>query len=132
MFLPKGSFYSSTESRQSFLVKWSKPPGGFATTTPAPNIARSPQMAHGSFASIGRACATTGTSRTKKPDGVGRIISLGDSFTIGYEADVDQTFSAVLERELRKPGHDVEVLNAGVSGFSNAEEVMSHPKFVHS
>ncbi len=60
----------------------------------------------------------------KKPDGVRRIISLGDSYTIGYEVDVDQTFSAVLERELRKAGHDVEVLNAGVSGFSNAEEAL--------
>ena len=60
----------------------------------------------------------------EKPDGVKRIISLGDSFTIGYEVDVDQTFSAVLERELQKAGHDVEVLNAGVSGFSNAEEAL--------
>jgi hypothetical protein len=60
----------------------------------------------------------------KKPDGVKRIISLGDSFTIGYQVDVDQTFSAVLERELQKAGHDVEVLNAGVSGFSNAEEAL--------
>ena len=60
----------------------------------------------------------------RKPDGVRRIISLGDSYTIGYEVDVDQTFSAVLERELRKAGHEVEVLNAGVSGFSNAEQAL--------
>lgn len=60
----------------------------------------------------------------KKPNGVRRIISLGDSYTIGYEVDVEQTFSAVLERELRKAGHEVEVLNAGVSGFSNAEQAL--------
>jgi len=56
-----------------------------------------------------------------KPPGTKRIISLGDSFTIGYEVAADQTFSAVLEHELRTAGHNVEVLNAGVSGYSNAE-----------
>ena len=57
----------------------------------------------------------------QKPPGVKRIVSLGDSFTQGYEVAAEETFSAVLERELRAQGHDVEVLNAGVSGFSNAE-----------
>lgn len=60
----------------------------------------------------------------EKPAGVRRIVSLGDSYTIGYEVDVDQTFSSVLERELRDAGIAVEVLNAGVSGFSNAEECL--------
>jgi hypothetical protein len=60
----------------------------------------------------------------EKPPGVMRIVSLGDSFTIGYEVDVDRTFSAVLERELTDAGYDVDVLNAGVSGFSNAEEAL--------
>jgi lysophospholipase L1-like esterase len=59
-----------------------------------------------------------------KHPGVFRIVSLGDSFTIGYEVDADQTFSIVLERELNKAGYDVQVLNAGVSGFSNAEEAL--------
>ena len=57
----------------------------------------------------------------QKPPGVKRIVSLGDSFTQGYEVAAEETFSAVLERELRAQGHDAEVLNAGVSGFSNAE-----------
>jgi len=57
-----------------------------------------------------------------KPAGVKRIISLGDSFTIGYEVDVKQTFSSILAYELRAAGLNVEVLNAGVSGFSTAEE----------
>lgn len=59
-----------------------------------------------------------------KPPGVRRIVSLGDSFTIGYEVEGDETFSAVLERELRARGIAVEVLNAGVSGFSTAEELL--------
>ena len=60
----------------------------------------------------------------EKPPGVRRIVSLGDSFTIGYEVDVDQSFSMVLEKQLRDSGHQVQVLNAGVSGFSNAEEAL--------
>ncbi len=59
-----------------------------------------------------------------KPEGVKRIVSLGDSFTIGYEVDVEQCFSSVLERELDDAGIRVEVLNCGVSGFSNAEECL--------
>jgi lysophospholipase L1-like esterase len=62
--------------------------------------------------------------RHEKPPGTKRIVSLGDSFTIGYEVDVEQTFSRVLERELTKSGYRVEVLNAGVSGYSNAEALL--------
>jgi lysophospholipase L1-like esterase len=57
----------------------------------------------------------------EKPPGVKRIVSLGDSFTMGYEVESDETFSSVLESELRQRGIEVEVLNAGVSGYSNAE-----------
>lgn len=60
----------------------------------------------------------------EKPEGVVRIVSLGDSFTMGYEVEVEETFNAVLERELRERGHEVEVINAGVSGFSNAEQCL--------
>lgn len=59
-----------------------------------------------------------------KPPGLRRIVSLGDSFTLGYEVDAHQTFSSVLERELRSQGLEVEVLNAGVSGYSSAEECL--------
>lgn len=62
--------------------------------------------------------------RHEKPPGTKRIVSLGDSFTIGYEVDVEETFSRVLERELTKSGYRVEVLNAGVSGYSNAEALL--------
>ena len=57
----------------------------------------------------------------EKPEGVIRIVSLGDSFTVGYEVEVEETFSLVLEKELRKLGYNIEVLNTGVSGYSNAE-----------
>lgn len=57
----------------------------------------------------------------EKPEDLVRIISLGDSFTIGYEVQADKCFSSILEKELKSAGVNVEVLNAGVSGFSNAE-----------
>lgn len=59
----------------------------------------------------------------KKP-GTLRIMSLGDSFTIGFEVAEDETYSAVLERRLQEKGIDAEVINAGVSGFSNAEALV--------
>jgi len=59
-----------------------------------------------------------------KPSGVKRIVSLGDSFTIGYEVDADKSFNAILESELNAAGIKAEVLNCGVSGYSNAEECL--------
>jgi len=60
-----------------------------------------------------------------KPKGVKRIVSLGDSFTVGYEVELGDCFSTILERALNETYQGrVEVLNSGVSGFSNAEEVL--------
>lgn len=61
--------------------------------------------------------------RYEKPDGLFRIISLGDSHTQGYEVRQNKTFSEILERALRARGVDAEVLNTGVSGFSTAEQL---------
>lgn len=60
----------------------------------------------------------------EKPPGTLRIVSLGDSFTMGYEVAVEETFSQVMEARLRAAGYPVEVLNAGVSGYSNAEALL--------
>ena len=53
-----------------------------------------------------------------------RIVGLGDSVTFGWGVDEDDTFLAVLARELaaelRRP---VEVLNTGVPGYNTAMEV---------
>jgi hypothetical protein len=59
-----------------------------------------------------------------KPPGLKRIVALGDSFTMGYEVAAAETFSSVLEAELRSRGIPVEVMNAGVSGHSTAEECL--------
>ena len=53
-----------------------------------------------------------------------RVLCLGDSQSLGYEVDQDQTYAAVIEKFLRQRGYEVEVINAGVSGYSNAEELI--------
>jgi acyl-CoA thioesterase-1 len=49
-----------------------------------------------------------------------RIVTLGDSLTAGLGLPQDAAFPAVLERALEERGHDVEVLNAGVSGDTSS------------
>lgn len=45
-----------------------------------------------------------------------KLVILGDSLTAGYGLQVAQAFPARLEAALRARGHDVAVVNAGVSG----------------
>ena len=59
-----------------------------------------------------------------KPPSMFRVLSLGDSHTQGYEVRQESTFSAVLERYLKQHKINAEVVNAGVSGFSTAEELV--------
>jgi len=49
-----------------------------------------------------------------KPAGITRVVTLGDSQTLGAGVGVNESYSAVAERLL---GDDWEVLNAGISGF---------------
>src|SRR5687767_6414879 len=48
-----------------------------------------------------------------------RILVLGDSFAWGYGVEESERFSQVLEKSL-----DVEVINAGVSGYSTDQELL--------
>ncbi|MBK7424456.1 MAG: hypothetical protein IPJ48_16010 [Propionivibrio sp.] len=59
-----------------------------------------------------------------KPAGTIRVLSLGDSQTQGLEVRQEFTYSAVMERMLIRQTKGAEVINAGVSGFSNAEELV--------
>jgi acyl-CoA thioesterase-1 len=45
-----------------------------------------------------------------------RIVALGDSLTAGYGLPQSAAFPVVLERTLKARGHNVEIVNAGVSG----------------
>jgi lysophospholipase L1-like esterase len=60
-----------------------------------------------------------------KPFGKKRIVVLGDSFTMGYGVNNEDLYVTILSRKLMKEGYDVEVINLGVSGFSNAEELIT-------
>ena len=50
--------------------------------------------------------------------GVARVLVLGDSFVEAMQVDLEESFPALLERRLR-----VEMLNAGVSGYSTDNEL---------
>lgn len=45
-----------------------------------------------------------------------RIVAFGDSLTAGYRLPPSKAFPAQLQAALKKKGHNVEVVNAGVSG----------------
>ena len=49
-----------------------------------------------------------------------RLMIFGDSLVAGYGLDLSEVFPAQLENSLRASGHDVEVINAGVSGDTTA------------
>ena len=61
-----------------------------------------------------------------KPDGVFRILLLGDSFTFGYGVEDDSTYGRQLERLfVDQPAEcgRIEVLNAGVNGYNTSQEL---------
>jgi len=60
----------------------------------------------------------------QKPAETYRILILGDSFSMGYEVNQEECYSEILGQYLRSRGRSVQVINASVSGFSNAEELI--------
>lgn len=65
----------------------------------------------------------------QKPAGVCRVAVFGDSFLVGYELKLQDTFAARLEQRLRSAGINAEVLNFSVSGFGTAEELQTFEGF---
>jgi lysophospholipase L1-like esterase len=53
-----------------------------------------------------------------KPEEVFRIVCLGDSFTMGYTVNRDNLFVDLLERWWQAEGRSIEIINAGVEGYS--------------
>lgn len=49
-----------------------------------------------------------------------RLLALGDSLTAGYGLPREQGFAVKLEESLKARGHDVRIVNAGVSGDTTA------------
>jgi lysophospholipase L1-like esterase len=52
-------------------------------------------------------------------DGSPRILALGDSCTMGWKVRQDESYPAVLEKQLEAAGTRVQVLNAGVPGYTS-------------
>lgn len=56
-----------------------------------------------------------------KPEGVKRLLCIGDSFTWGWGVEYDAIYTHVLERKLADEGRRVEVINAGIKGFGTVQ-----------
>lgn len=63
-------------------------------------------------------CAAAQTAASAAPPL--RLMVIGDSLTAGFGLPAEQAFPAQLEAALRRNGHAVTVLNAGVSGDTSA------------
>jgi len=57
---------------------------------------------------------------TDRPAADIRILAFGDSLTAGFGVDSDQSYPARLETRLRADGHDVDVINGGISGETSS------------
>ncbi len=60
----------------------------------------------------------------EKSEGVYRILVLGDSFTEAIQVALEETFGQQLARILNEEGCRVEVINAGVGGWGNDQELL--------
>jgi acyl-CoA thioesterase-1 len=50
-----------------------------------------------------------------------RIVALGDSLTAGYGLEPAESFTVQLEAALKARGHDIVIVNAGVSGDTSSD-----------
>lgn len=57
-----------------------------------------------------------------KPDGVTRILVLGDSVAAAQGVDIERSFVRELERSLAEDYPDVQVVNAGTSAYTTVQE----------
>lgn len=71
------------------------------------------------IAGLGNPIAPTAAA----PDSARLIVCLGDSLTEGYQVLPEQAYPALLEARLHELGHDVRVVNAGISGSTSASGV---------
>ena len=64
-----------------------------------------------------------------KPPGTRRVALFGDSFFMGYELDLKDTFAYKLEQRLNADGIESEVLNFSVSGFGTGEMIKTYENY---
>ena len=56
--------------------------------------------------------------------GVCRIALMGDSYFMGYEADLEDSIAGFLEADFEAAGYDLDVLNFAVSGHGTSEMIL--------
>ncbi len=61
----------------------------------------------------------------ENPDGLFRILVLGDSFMEAYSVNFNESFAQRLEEFARKQGDNIEVINFGVGGYGTLQEYLS-------
>lgn len=71
-----------------------------------------------------RALRTPETIDYEKPPGVYRVLVLGDSFVEAAQVDLEESFPQQLARLLQEHGLQAEVINAGVGGWGNDQELI--------
>ncbi|MCH7708531.1 MAG: hypothetical protein IH884_08560 [Myxococcales bacterium] len=68
-----------------------------------------------------------GPEVTDVPEGGYRVLVLGDSLTAAFEVEYEETFAAILERQLTEEmGAPVQVINAGVRGYGTDQSYLSY------
>jgi HEAT repeat protein len=70
------------------------------------------------------------THPVEKPEGVHRVVALGDSVTLGAGIQPQEAYPQVLERRLRREGRRVEVMNVGLWGWSTRQQRMAYERIV--
>lgn len=63
------------------------------------------------------------TPELEKPEGVYRIVGLGDSHMFGWGVPQGETYLELLEQRLRAEGLNVEVINCAAPGYNTSMEV---------
>lgn len=58
------------------------------------------------------------------PAGTLRLLALGDSFTEAHTVELPESVTQIMERSLSAPACPVEVVNAGVGGYSTDQEYL--------
>ncbi|QDU67392.1 DUF5989 family protein [Engelhardtia mirabilis] len=93
---------------------WSKKPG-FTQTKKTPEL-----RAHFELNELGLRDDPMATPA--KPEGVYRILALGDSFTYGFSVEREDLFVDQLEDLMRADGRMVQVVNVGTEAWDTAQE----------
>ncbi|CAG0956842.1 hypothetical protein GPROT1_00518 [Gammaproteobacteria bacterium] len=102
-----------TRHLESPLLGWVLPPSSRSYTIDAPVHVNS----------IGLRDAEV---EIPKPDGIRRVLCLGDSFTFALGVRFEDLYVERLERRLREAGGGgIEVLNAGVAGYNTRQELIT-------